>query len=212
MTITVYGVGSLAGTTVDPDGNLHLVFSETNELTGIIGHVSGGTGEAPLASINHATVGLDNFSGVGSSLLNVVNLKNFDLVDGGQINLTGGLHQLYLNSIGANTQIHLRELPEQFTTGSSGSASAADNGVNLQFVSDVAGARHPDVGRRDAPDRQLRLVVERAPERGDVGVNPGPPPAPPGIVLSVGSIHGRPAPRPTWKTPTSSATTRWPTP
>jgi len=192
VSIKVYGVGSLAGTTVDPNGSLHLVYSETNELTGIIGHVSRGTGEAPLATINHATVGLDNFSGVGSSLLNVVNLKNFDLIDGGQINLTGGVHQLYLNSIGANTQIHLRELPAQFTTGSSGSSSGAENGVNLQFVSDVAGARTLTSVAGTPLIVNFASLSNVPQSAATIGVNPGPPPAPPGIVLSVGNINGRP--------------------
>ena len=146
-----------------------------------------------MASINNATVGLDNFSGVGSTLLNVVNLKNFDLIDGGQINLTGGVHQLYLNSIGANTQIHLRELPEQFTTGSSGS---------------IVGRRQrgqPAVRQSTWPGRNTLTSASGTPlivnfaslsnvpaSAATIGVNPGPPPAPPGIVLSVGSIHGRP--------------------
>ena len=192
VTITIYGAGSLAGTTHDPNGNLHLVFSETNEQTGIIGHVSGGTGEAPVADIQHAAVGLGNFSGVGGSLLNIVNLKDFNLVDGGQINLTGGVHQVYLNSIGANTQIHLRELPEQFTTGASGSSSAADNGVNLQFVSDVAGARTLTSVAGTPLIVNFASLSNVPSSAATSGVNPGPPPAPPGIVLSVGSIHGRP--------------------
>ena len=192
VTITIFGAGSLAGTTVDPDGDLHLVFSATNQETGIVGHVSGGTGEAPLASISHVAVGLDNFSGVGSTLLNVVNLKNFDLVDGGQINLTGGVHQLYLNSIGANTQIHLRELPPQFTTGSSGSSSGAENGVNLQFVSDVAGARTLTSVAGTPLIVNFASLSSVPASAATIGVNPGPPPAPPGVVLSIGGIHGAP--------------------
>ena len=195
VVITLYGVGSLAGTTVDPDGDLHLVFSGTNQETGIIGRVSGGTGQAPLADLRNATVGLDNFSGVGSTLLNVVNLKNFDLIDGGQVNLTGGVHQLYLNSIGANTQIHLRELPAEFTTGSSGASSAADNGVKPCSSSrDVGRGAHPDVGRGNAADRQLRRAFERAPERGDDRRESRPAAGPSGD-RPVGRQHPRPSAR-----------------
>jgi hypothetical protein len=191
--VTLYGIGSLAGTTVDPNGNLHLVFSETNQDTGIIGRVSGGTGQAPLADISHATVGLNNFSGVGSSLINVVNLKNFNLIDGGQINMTGGVHQLYLNSIGANTQIHLRELPPSTTTGTSGSSSAAENGVNLQFVTDLAGANTlTSVSGTPISIVNFSALSNVPASSATSGMNPGPPPAPPGIVLSTGSIHGRP--------------------
>src|SRR3954451_20283904 len=44
--ITLYGLGSLAGSTVDPDGALNLVFRGTNQGTGIVGRVSGGTHHA----------------------------------------------------------------------------------------------------------------------------------------------------------------------
>ena len=104
--VTLYGVGSLEGTTIDPDGALNLVFSKTNSQTGIVAHVAGGDRRAPLRSIRHKDLDFNDLSGVGSSLLNVVNLKNFDLVDNGRINLTGGMHALYLNSVGRNTQIN----------------------------------------------------------------------------------------------------------
>jgi hypothetical protein len=190
--ITLYGVGSLAGTTVDTSGALHLVYSETNHLTGIIGKVSGGTGHAPLDSIRNAALGLDNFSGVNSTLLNVVNLKDFDLINGGQINLTGGVHQLYLNSVGENTQIHLRELPEQFTTGSSGSTSATDNGVTLGFVNDLAGARTLTSVSGTLVIPNFAAASNTRATSATSGVNPGPPPAPPGVVVLIGSVHGQP--------------------
>jgi hypothetical protein len=191
VVVTLYGLGSLAGTRVDSSGALHLIFSETNENTAIVGRVSGGTGEAPLAEIDHLAVGLNNFSGVGSTLLNVVNLKDFELIDDGQINLTGGVHQLYLRSVGANTQIHLRELPVQFLTGSSPS-SVTDNGVNLAFALDVAGA-HTLISATGEPFiPNFAAFANTVPVSATSGKNPGPPPAPPGVVVSLGSIHGRP--------------------
>jgi hypothetical protein len=189
VTIKVYGVGSLAGTTVDPNGDLHLVYSETNSQTGIIGHVSGGTGEAPLATVNHLTVGLGNFSGVGSTVLNIVNLKNFDLIDGGQINLTGGVHELYLHSVGANTQIHLRELPTLNT--STGSTSTTTNGVNLQFAADLASAQTLQSATGSPVIVNFATLSSTPASAATIGTNPGPPPAPPGIVLSIGNINGR---------------------
>jgi hypothetical protein len=189
--LTLYGLGSLAGTRVDSSGVLHLVFSETNQNTAIVGRVSGGTGEAPLGDIQHLAVGLNNFSGVGSTILNVVNLKNFDLVDGGQINLTGGVHQLYLHSVGANTQIHLRELPAQFLTGSSPS-STADNGVNLAFAIDVAGANTLNGTSGTTTIPNFASFANTEPSSANSGKNPGPPPAPPGIVVAIGNIRGRP--------------------
>jgi hypothetical protein len=191
--ITVFGVGSLAGSTVDPGtGALHLIYSETNESTAIVGQVSGGTGEAPLASIRHASEGQINFSGVNSTVLNIVNLKNFDLINGGQINLTGGVHQLYLNSVGANAQIHLRELPEQFQTSSSNpsSSSASDNGVNLQFALDVASARTLTSVSGQPLIPNFPVAANTQVTSATSGHNPGPPPAPPGVVVSLGSVHG----------------------
>ena len=81
-----------------------------------------------MQSIQNQSLGLDNFSGIGSTAIDQVNLKNFDLVDGGQINLTGGVHTLFLNSAGENTQIHLRELPAQFLPGSTSSSSTTTTG------------------------------------------------------------------------------------
>jgi hypothetical protein len=153
--------------------------------------VSGGTGEAPLGDIQHLAVGLNSFSGIGGSLINVVNLRNFDLIDGGQINLTAGVHQLFLNSVGANTQIHLRELPVQFLTGSSPS-STTDNGVNLQFVTDLLGANTLTAAAGSPLIPNFPAFANTEPSSATSGKNPGPPPAPPGVVVSLGSIHGRP--------------------
>jgi hypothetical protein len=134
---------------------------------------------------------LSNFSGVGSTVLNVVNLKNFDLVDGGQINLTGGVHQLYLNAVGANTQIHLRELPAQLLTGATPS-STTDNGVNLAFVIDLAGAATLNGTSGTTTIPNFASFANTNPSSATSGKNPGPPPAPPGVVVSLGSVHGRP--------------------
>jgi hypothetical protein len=192
VTLTVFGVGSLAGTTVDPNGDLHLVFSQTNDETGIIGKVRGGPGVAPLATIQHADVGLDNFSGVGTTLLNIVNLKNFNLIDGGQINLAGGLHQLYLNSVGTNTQIHLRESPTLAAPSPSTTTSATENGVNLQFVTNVAGARTLTSTAGEPVIVNFASLAGVSQSAATIGVNPGPPPAPPGVVVSINHINGRP--------------------
>lgn len=40
--VTLYGVGSLAGSTVDPDGALNLIFSQTGPQSAIVAKVSGG--------------------------------------------------------------------------------------------------------------------------------------------------------------------------
>ncbi|MGE5756170.1 MAG: hypothetical protein ACM35G_10725 [Planctomycetaceae bacterium] len=191
VVITLYGVGSLAGTTVDPDGALNLVFSETNQSTGIVGKVSGGTGRAPVRSLHHANLSIQDLSGIGGSLLNVVNLKDFDLVDGGRINLTGGVHVLFLNSAGRDTQINLRELPAQFLAGSSpGTTSSTANGVTLQFLDDVLGARTLEgIGGAFVPELNF-LAATNVSGATNAGTKPGPPPAPPGAVISIRHIRG----------------------
>ena len=50
-TIQVVGLGNLAGTTVDTNRDLNLVFGGTNAFSKIVGKVKGGNGHAPLASI-----------------------------------------------------------------------------------------------------------------------------------------------------------------
>jgi len=119
-TIQVVGLGNLTGTTVDQEGNLNLVFGGTNAYSKIVGHVKGGNGHAPLESILNSQLvaaGQPNsLSGVGGNVLQAVYLKNFDLLPGGNINLTSGVNTVQLDSIGPNTQIHLRQLPPAPTT------------------------------------------------------------------------------------------------
>ncbi len=128
--IRLYGVGTLSGTYVDANGALNIRYSGTNSQTGIIGTVVGGTGRAQLKSVLPLNVPAQSLSGVGESLVDIVNLKDFDLLPGGQINLTGGVHALMLNSVGADTQINVRELPESLsnstlTLGSTTSSSTS---------------------------------------------------------------------------------------
>src|SRR5207249_9390021 len=108
--ITVVGRGSLTGTTVDSSGLLHLAFGGTNAFSKLVGNVHGGGGRAPLASIRYNQVqggGAQlNLTGIGSTVLAAVYLRDFDLVAGGNINLTAGVNTLVLDSVGPNTQIH----------------------------------------------------------------------------------------------------------
>lgn len=114
-TIQVVGLGNLAGTTVDSAGALNLVYDGTNAFSKIVSHVKGGNGRAPLASILNGQLiaaGTENgVSGVGGNVIFAVYLKDFDLIAGGNVNLTSGVNTLVLDSVGANTQVHLRELP-----------------------------------------------------------------------------------------------------
>lgn len=121
--LTLFGFGSLAGTTVRPDGTLDIVYSKTTNTSKIVGHVIGGTGQAPLGSIRDAAVAPGSPTSVGSEPINVVNLKKFNLVEGGYINIEGGVGTLALNSAAANSQIHIALLVVAAST------SSSNNGV-----------------------------------------------------------------------------------
>ena len=109
--------GSLKGTTVDSGGNLNLVFSGTSVFTTIVATVQGGTGQANLASIHEADVPLDSLSGLGGDLVGRVLLPSFNLIPGGQVNLTSGVQVFNINSAAANSQVHLRDTPLNTTLG-----------------------------------------------------------------------------------------------
>ena len=110
--IKIVGLGSLTGTTVDSSGALQLEYGGTNAYSKVVGQIQGGGGRAPLASVlNHELVETgqaNSTTGQGGNPLAAVLMKNFDLIDGGKINLTPGVTSLTLNSIGANTQLQLR--------------------------------------------------------------------------------------------------------
>jgi hypothetical protein len=132
VTIEVKGPGNLYGTNVDPNGALDLVYGGTDAQSVIAVHVS--RGSAPLASIKEADVALGNFTGVGGQLLGSFLAPQLDLVQGGQINMTSGVGRLQLHSIGANTQVHLRDLPQTFLA-SVTTASSGTSNVNVTSLS-----------------------------------------------------------------------------
>jgi hypothetical protein len=122
--VTLYGKGTLQGSTVT-DGVLNLVFDRTSIETRIIGQVVGG-GVAPLGSIRDANTALGSPSNVNVNSVAAVMLHSFALVDGGFINLTGGVLQVDLNSIGANTEIHMRDGSTLVPTASSATGQAPE--------------------------------------------------------------------------------------
>jgi hypothetical protein len=109
--ITLYGLGTLKGTTVEPDGTLDLVYNDTSTSSQIVGHTQGGTGQANIRTLRDADININDFSGIGSNEVGAVKLATFNLVDGGKINLAGGVGLLALNTIGLNTQLDLRANP-----------------------------------------------------------------------------------------------------
>ncbi len=115
--IQLNGPGNLTGTALDSNGNLNLVFSGTSIFTSIIGTVRGGSGQASLGSIRNANVPLNSTTGVGGELMGRISLPEFNLVSGGNINLLAGVNELSLNSVAANSQLHLRDTPLNTTLG-----------------------------------------------------------------------------------------------
>ena len=182
--VALYGLGSLKGTTVDPDGALNLRFQGTNAQTGIVGKVTGGNGRAPLRTLIHAALPAASVSGIGSSLVNVVNLKGFDLVEGGRVNLTGGVHTFFLNSVAANTEVQLREIPPALLSSSS-TTSANQNGVTLGFLADQAGAQSL-TGTGGSFVAGINLVSNTV----LTSPKPNQHQAPPGIVAVINDVNG----------------------
>jgi hypothetical protein len=184
--LKIVGRGSLQGTSVDSSGALHLLFSKTNAYTKIVSNVHGGTGQADLASIysadlynNHAVTSL---SGIGAPVLDTINLGKFNLIAGGTIDVTSGIDNLNLNSVGPDTQIQLRQLPSTVTAGTSTTASTSSSSSNV-IVSDAFLVQ--SLAGINGEFLSAGNIVE-VPTAGA----PGPPPAPPGIVLKINHING----------------------
>lgn len=117
VVLKVAGPGTLAGTTVDPAGNLNLVYSGTTVFTTISGTVKGGSGKAPVASIRPAGVPMGSLTGIGGDLLGRMILPSFDLISGGKVNLLSGVQVFTLDAVASNTEIHLRDTPLNTTLG-----------------------------------------------------------------------------------------------
>jgi hypothetical protein len=163
---------------------LNLIYSKTNASSKIIGTVQGGNGTAPLAALHYKNLPIENLSGVGGSVLKTASLKQFNLIDNGNINLTSGVDIVYLNSVGANTQIHLRYLPETIpASDTSGSATDITNNISNNVITDaflvqtLAGSS----GEFLSAGNVVNVTVPG---------NPGAPPAPPGLILKVNTIKG----------------------
>ncbi len=113
-TLSIQGRGSLQGTYVDSSGALNLRFGLSNAYTKIVSNVQGGDGRAPLASVFSQTMASSgtqgDLSGIGSPVIGMVNLRQYDLIPGGTINLEAGVGVLGLQSAAAGSQIQLREL------------------------------------------------------------------------------------------------------
>ena len=115
VSLTLYGAGTLKGTTINSDGSLDIKFDNTNAGTRLIGKVLGrgrGTsGRVQLRTLIDAEVSPLSTSGVGTNQIGIVNLPNFDLIEGGVVNVAAGVQILHLGVIGPDTLINARSLP-----------------------------------------------------------------------------------------------------
>ncbi len=210
--IKIVGVGSLQGTFVDSSGALHLLFSKTNSYTRILSNVHGGTGQAYLASIYSADLynnsAQTSLSGIGASVLSTISLPNFNLVAGGTINVESGIAYLNLNSVGPDTQILLRELPSGLTTGEVGINNRnSSNGSSSSSSSTTTTTSSGTTVGTSSNNNSSVIVTGAFRVQSLAGINgefatagniinvstpgaPGPPPAPPGIVLKINHVNG----------------------
>lgn len=185
--VTLYGIGSLAGSTVNPDGSLNLVYSGTNPGTRIFGFASGGSGFAPLRSILPAGVSAQNLTGVGMSPIGALRMTPFTLVSGGQINLTAGVNIVQLYAIEGDTQVNLRELPESFEQGQNGTESGGDNGITLTYSPGANGSRVlTQVSGQFTAGTNLAYTNPTTAGVPDSGA----PSAPPGLAIKVQHVYG----------------------
>jgi hypothetical protein len=108
VTVQIFG-GNLFGTNVGADGGLNVVYSGTSAASNLVINVRGRS--APLDSVNELNLAPNDYTGVGGTILGTFIAPKVDLVANGEINMTSGIGFLELNSIGPNTQVHLRDLP-----------------------------------------------------------------------------------------------------
>ncbi|OJW08340.1 MAG: hypothetical protein BGO49_13140 [Planctomycetales bacterium 71-10] len=211
VVLSIQGRGSLEGTYVDSSGALNLRYGLSNSYTKIVANVQGGNGRADLASVfslTQAEAGAQNsVSGVGSPVIGMINLRQFDLIPGGTINAEAGIGVLGLRSAAAGSQIQLRELTgledasqrydargnsptynaslaniiatDTSTSSSSSSSSTSGNTVitDVFLVQTLAGG--------DGEFLSAGNIVLQS-TNGD----PGLPPPPPGVVITIDKIDG----------------------
>jgi hypothetical protein len=186
VAISIKGRGSLEGTYVDGSGALNLRYGLTNSYSKIVSSVQGGNGRATLASVyshDQAVSGTTNsLTGIGSPVVDLINLRKFDLIPGGTVNVTAGIGTLGLRSAGASSQIQLRELPEDLTADTTTTTTTSNN-INNSFISNVF-----LVQTLAGSDGEFVSAGNILLESSDT--EPGPPPAPPGVVVAIDHING----------------------
>lgn len=195
VVLSIQGRGNMEGTFVDSNGALHLRYSKSNSYTKIVSNVHGGSGRALLAdvySLPQVTSGNEtSLSGFGSPVIGMINLRRFDLIPGGTVNVEAGIGVLGLGSAAPSSQIQLRELPappptqestQPSITGEEGSTITSDISPD-RFLSDVFLVQTL-IGSDGEFLSAGNILLQSEPGE------PGPPPAPPGVIVVVDRING----------------------
>lgn len=204
IVLNLFGLGTLDGTTQDPDGALNIVYDNTTSDSQIVARVVGGNGRAKLRTFRDADVPLGSLS-VSDNRLGTVNLSQFDLVAGGAFNASGGVRTVQLASMGPATVMDLQSLPvqtSQLTNDLSSSQQqdiiqwivAPDGSVQvagvggLQAPGAIAGTTTSSSGEafetRITASGQVELIPVATTTTGDTGTPP------PGVNLLVDRIDG----------------------
>jgi hypothetical protein len=166
--VTLYGQGTLRGSSQDPDGALNIVYDDTNASSQITARVSH-RGRAQLRSLRDIDVDFGSISGVGSNQLAAVRMDQLDLVDGGRVNLAGGVDFLRLRSIGADTVIDARSLP---LSADEVNPSPTSPQPVLQFVDTANGTELAGVGGLTTPGSGATTTTGAAPAGFTTRINP----------------------------------------
>lgn len=142
VVVNLYGKGTMKGTSVRPDGALDLVFNKTNFETRIIATVKGRHGrkvEVPLASVHDADSPERNNTATGVDPIAALQLRDFRLIEGGFINLMGGVINVNLRSVARRASLYLQE-GEPISTGTTTGSFIATGGASIGGINQVSSA------------------------------------------------------------------------
>lgn len=170
--IGIEGKGLLTGTAVDPDGGLNLVYAGTNAASKIIIDVRG-RGNAPLKTVRNASVAQGDVTGVGGQILGALLGPKVDLVDNGDVNLSSGIGRLQLRSVGRNTQLHLRELPQTVQPDAAGPTANISTGLTGTNSITLNSVSAPSSGINTGVARGSDFTASRPLPPGTQGVSAG---------------------------------------
>jgi hypothetical protein len=191
--VTLYGAGTLKGSTVDDAGVLNLVYNNTNRESRLIVHVQGGPGYALIRGIRDADVAPKSPAITGSDPIGNVNMKRMRLVNQGYINLTGGAKFLRIDQIGKGSTLELNDLP---ATTTSAPTTTITNVELIETTPPIPGVTFTNVAvavttttvRPPVPPISgFNLLTNQ------VGVDVPDPSSP---VVPISSSHNDPAPKP----------------